>query len=101
MLIFSKDWKEKKDEPYVYNPDKLKELTCDLHNMLSIIIPPDPETDPTTNPGGTTPTPDAVTPTVPGPMPETQPTTTVPETSTTDTRTPTTPWYEGPITIGD
>lgn len=113
MLIFNKDWKVKKEEPYVYNPEK-KETICDLHNMLSIIIPPDPTTNPNTNPGtnpngGGTVTPDSTT--VPNHFPETAPDATKPEVvpnttqpevvpGTSETRVPPTQWFEGPIRIG-
>ncbi len=116
MLIFNKDWKVKKDEPYVYNPEK-KETVCDLHNMLSIIIPPDPTTDPNTGGGGTvvpdspnlpnyspetTPTPSmgetAPATTAPGPLPESTAPMTDPVTS--EIGNPNTRWYEGPIQTG-
>ena len=123
MLIFNKDWKEKKDEPYVYN-EKKPETFCTLHNLLSVVIPPDPPaTDPGT--GGTvTPAPSLPQhdPTTPGTLPETQPnTTTAPETQPNTTIAPETrpnttvapetrpeasesiphtQWYEGRIITG-
>ena len=108
MLIFDKDWKVKKDEKYVYNPEK-KDNECTLHTILSIIIPPDPETDPEANPG-TDPTTGANTdtgtnpgsPAVPNiPSPGAGRSATLPEsTFTTETTAPSTQWYDGPIQTG-
>ncbi len=97
MLLFNKDWKVKKDEAYVYNPEKADKV-CGIHNLLSVVIPtPDP--DPNPNPEPTPPATDPEGGT--GLQPEQQPTIspeTLPE--TTSPLTEETQWYERQTIIG-
>ncbi len=83
MLILDKDWTETKNMDHLYDEEKEDEYICNLHSILSVIIPPEPETEPT-EPGTT---PDNGGTTTPAPVD--------PQTPSTAER-----WYEGNIITG-
>ena len=92
MLLFNKDWKVKKDENYVYNPEKTDSV-CSVHNILSVVIPTEPSTEPTTSPDNTGGTTTPGSPTIPDHN-------TGATNSTPDPHIPPNRWFEGSIKIG-
>ena len=100
MLIFNKDWKEEKNKPnepmHIYEEEKKEEHTCDMHNLLTLIIPPDTEnpTEGETPPEGG----NEGTNAVPGPstVPNTVPNAPSHTEGSTETQ-----WYEGNIVTGE
>jgi penicillin-binding protein 1A len=100
MLIFNKDWKEEKNKPnepmHIYDEEKKEEHTCDMHSLLTLIVPPDTEnpTEGETPPEGG----NEGTNAVPGPstVPNTVPNAPSHTEGSTETQ-----WYEGNIVTGE
>lgn len=111
MLIFNKDWKEKKDEDYVYNEEK-PETFCKLHTEESTkptepdpteptVSPQPPEPDPSPEP---TPSPSPAPTPTPIPIPTPSPNATTGPTVTPNATTEPsaeTQWFEGKIISGE